>query len=341
MNNEDSIIHRKQESERRDDRKEQPSTLHDRKSETLEESRSPTLQTEKGMELSTIQVEELDKKNLALHSLNQESKEKDAELIQADEKSIQKRIEGIEVVVKEVNDFWETGLIGDDWTFLSMKNHNSFLIGTDKNGVLLFENGAKIYSGKIGKHAKDEGRLCGMIYIPCLNCYFLADPKILYRKGINNRPPSPFMYFDDLGLPSTLFLRYSRPLQRLIICEESITVYVVNPKRRKLEMVFDHDCDGLYLYAFTVFGEKEDQILAATDHGYFILYSINYAQKRGYVDYCQEELKGNNYPTEHISSLAVCENNKYLLVEVARDGIMRFKSSRMLIYMIFDNFFAR
>ena len=51
----------------------------------------------------------------------------------------------LEIKVKVVSHQSESGMIGIGWTYIAMKNASSFLIGTDKKGIKLIENGKKLF----------------------------------------------------------------------------------------------------------------------------------------------------------------------------------------------------
>ena len=86
------------------------------------------------------------------------------------------------VVVERVKDCKKEGLIGGPLTHVALKSHNSYLIGTEKKGLVVLENGSQEYSLKL-PHKFDY--LFDTIYYPPLNCYFLVSFTKLYRKDID------------------------------------------------------------------------------------------------------------------------------------------------------------
>ena len=103
---------------------------------------------------------------------------------------IEKKIQGIEVVVEEVKDSREMTNIQTNWTFLAMKNPKSYLIGTYRQRFDLIDNGRVLFSGKL---PEEDNELYDMAYIPVMDCYFLVSFYNLYLKDINNRPASLFL----------------------------------------------------------------------------------------------------------------------------------------------------
>ena len=78
----------------------------------------------------------------------------------------------MKLAVEQVKDCSEDDFIGGDWTHLALKNHNSYLIGTDKRGFKIIEDDKKIYSANFDR---ETSSFLQVIYIPPpLNCYLMA-----------------------------------------------------------------------------------------------------------------------------------------------------------------------
>ena len=87
-------------------------------------------------------------------------------------------------------------MIGGEWTFLAFKNSNSFGIGTNRKGLILIENSARIFCQRFSLH---ENKLRGLIYIDHLDCYLLNLCSKIFRKDLTDQPP--YLYMD-------IFCRY-------------------------------------------------------------------------------------------------------------------------------------
>ena len=112
--------------------------------------------------------------------------------------------------------------------------------------------------------------------------------------------------------------------QRVIINKDGDQISVINPKTKKLELAFRKSV-GKDIKDFRVFGEQDTRVVAMTKDGYVLLYSLGDFSRRGLVAHYQEELIEEKY--EQTKSIAVCDKNEYVLLEIAASGY----SSRMII----------
>ena len=234
------------------------------------------------------------------------------------------RLEDLKLTVEKIKDCREEGFIGGPKTHVAIKDSNSFLIGTSRRGLLLFNDGTEVYSGE--RHR--AGDLHHIIYAPHLKCYLLAFNKKLYRKNIDNRPPYALMDV-DFGWDYIVRLRYSNLHQRLIINKDNQNISIINPKMKKIEAVMRKDV-GDRITDFRLFGGNEDRVVSLTWDGQVLLYSLTGGQRRGVIHSSEIELIGER--DEMCVSLAVCEKNPYVLVEIGTgdEGI----SSRMIIIKV-------
>ena len=72
------------------------------------------------------------------------------------EEKIESNLNSLELTVHKVKDCSTEGIIGGWWTMSAIRDHNSFLIGTDDigKGLKLIENGTQVYSAKLPKGIK-------------------------------------------------------------------------------------------------------------------------------------------------------------------------------------------
>ena len=123
------------------------------------------------------------------HSRHPRIKEEEASEAQAD--SMRERIEWASILMSKLGVLKEEGITGEGWSYMGVKDSNSFLIGTEKKGLKLVEDGTKFYSAKLSEEARE---IKDIVYFPPLNCYFFAATSSkLYRKDIDDKPPYLFM----------------------------------------------------------------------------------------------------------------------------------------------------
>ena len=237
------------------------------------------------------------------------------------------KFEGLDLVVQKVKDWKRSRAIGGNTTVLGMKNPNSYMIGTTRQEIILIEEGVQLYSGK---PPVEEGAILDIVYSAPLNCYFMAHDYRLYQKYIDNRPGHLFIDVEPGMRPGSCFI-CSQISHRMIFNKRDRNLLVIDAKRKKIETEFEEIKDQKISH-FKVFGKKEDRIISVTERANLVLYSLDYAQKRGVIAHHQLELMSSR--EEEAMTLAVCSKNKYLVVEIAGwQNHSRF-SSRMLVFQI-------
>ena len=219
------------------------------------------------------------------------------------------------------------GMIGGYLTHIAFKSHKSYLVGTYEKGLNLVDNGTLVYSRKL---SVGDSSLFDLIYIPCLNCYFLATMEKLYRKDIDDKPPYLYMGV-ECGLRFGACFRYSNLQEKLYIKKDEKIILVVNPKTKKVEIKAKKTVGG-DIVAYRVFGEMDNRIVSTTEDGLVVLYNLNYREKRGSM-IAQYKLKLIKETKEEPQSLAVCPKNEYILLEIGQN-INSSVCSRMIVFKI-------
>ena len=240
------------------------------------------------------------------------------------------RLERLKVSFEDIRDFAELGKIMGQVTEVALKSLNSHLIvinGTKppfQTELRLRDDGVEVYSGTLTGNIT---YLCDIIYLPApFNCYLLAGWHHLYRKDIDDKPPYFFMDIECSYRRGACF-RYSDLNKRLIINKDGLNISLINPKTKKIEVFAKKDIGGR-IKDFRLFGEKENRVVAVTEEGYVYLYSFGYENKMGLVGHYQEELSEQR--RESTRSIAVCQKNEYVFVEVSQSS-NPFLCSRMII----------
>ena len=220
------------------------------------------------------------------------------------------RLKDLKVSVERIKIFEsESAFEGDD-AVIGLKNERSFLIGTKPQRLNLVDNGVHLFSGQLSKTSR---RVKDIIYVPCLNCYFIAFDSHLYRKEIDDKPP--FLFLDiNCGWRLGGCFRYSIVHQRLIINKDKKKISVVNLENRELEIEIEKGV-GDNIRDFRLFGEQEDRVISVTCDGYLVLYRLNYDQMEGSViaDFKLELIEDRQ---EQPWSISLCDRNEYALVEM-------------------------
>ena len=240
------------------------------------------------------------------------------------EERIKKKIKNLKLEVQELNAHKEWGVIGDDWTYLALKNPTSYLIGTRRKGLKIIEDNSLIYKGKLpGQYTK----LVEAIYIEPLNTYLLYHNKQIFRKDINQNPPYPFINI-KCGVRFGACFKYSKIQNQLIINKDYTNLAAVNLQAKAVEIEVEKTV-GKDLKDFKIFGLEDTRVASVSIGGFVFVYQLNYNEKRGAI---VESFKIDliEQREEEAQSIAVCGKNQYFLVEIGQK-YSPYRSSRMII----------
>ena len=240
------------------------------------------------------------------------------------------KLRDLHVTVKEICNYNEQGIIGGNRTHLALKNLNSYLVGTQLNGIKVIEKGSQVYSSEL---PEDDSHLFDTIYYPPEDCYFLASSFRLLRKDIDDQPPYVFMKV-RCGIKDGACLIYSSLHQKLIINKDFENIAVINPKKTKIEIEVEKSV-GNFILDFRVFGEEDESVVSVTNDGYIILHSLDYYNAVGSE---VSNLEFLEEAEEMPNSIAVCKKNEYVCVEIGKNASCL--SSRMVILKLTDNAFT-
>ena len=276
-----------------------------------------------------------------------------------EEEETQIKIEDVQVAVGLVRECKNLGKIGDNYTFLAMKNSDSYMLATCDVGLLLIENRKRTYSTPSKSRFGD---VMDAIYIPALDSYLIAYNYQLFKKDINDQPP--YLFLDvQCGVRLGACFRYSNIHSKLMINE--ITIYdkrrdqmnyerlpdinevnqdkekvrnkisVVDLKKNKKEPELSVKKEfGLDIWDFRLYGKDQNQVVAVTEDGYIILYNFYFKHRLSYLlDKCKINLDDER--DECATSVAVCERNEYIFVDIAKRHFSPL-ASRMVVFKISD-----
>ena len=158
--------------------------------------------------------------------------------------------------VEKNRDCEQWGRIGGRTTVIGLKNSNSFLIGTQRKGLILMEDGAEAFVGNL---PVKYGSLLGIIYYLPLKCYLLAHDDRVYKKDLNSRPVYLFINI-QCGKRAGGCSRYSNLQQRLDVNRDEENIALSNNKTRKLEIKFKKGV-GNSIGDVRVFGKEQKPVV--------------------------------------------------------------------------------
>ena len=238
----------------------------------------------------------------------------------------EKEIEDMKLDLEVLKDFDPVkDLIGGTWTYLAMKSYDSFIIGTKKRGLKVFENGIEVYSEK---YVQDNRSLTDLIYIDHLNCYLMDYDNKIYRKDIDNQPPYFFMKC-LCGLRIGASFSYSRLHKRLIVSKNYKNISAINLDTRKIEIEVKKTL-GTDIFDFVVFGRKQNRVIAVSKEGHLLLYRLDFGQKTG-INISHTEVRMLEGRREQPQSVAINGKNDVVLLEIGENK-NPLKCSRVAVF---------
>ena len=273
-------------------------------------------------------MEKFDKEHTIQHGPQQINKETPANEKAFNENSLNPKIETI-------NTHCHEGTIGLHNTDLVMKSESTYLIMTDFRGMKVIKDCEQVYSGSLPQ--KDS--VDGSVYDDHLDCFFFTHGGIIYRKDIDDKPPSVFM---NLRALRRYFgkLRYSLKNRRMVSIASSKFIMVVNNAEKRVELDVNKGIDG-YISSFRVFGSKGNKVVSVTRAGLLLLHIFCYKLKKltKFNSFQIELVKGEKSKQEVAESIAVCEENEHILVSII--GGFGFESSKLMIFQLEGETFVK
>ena len=244
-------------------------------------------------------------------------------LHQAYLRSSEKYIQNLTLTNQQFAVHKEPSLIGGKYTFMALKSHNSYMIGSILKGIKVIENGLVVHKSLCDK----EDCIRDLIYIEKLDCYIMAYDWKLYRKDIDNK--RPYLFIDVVcGIRFGASLRFSTLNNRLITNKDMKTICAINLETRAVEIQIEKKV-GNEIYDFRVFGKLENRVVSITRDGYVVLHRLNYQQKDGSVS-GRLKVKLLEERQERFKSVVVCSRGEYIFLEIGQ-AANPFLCSRMMV----------
>ena len=158
-----------------------------------------------------------------------------------------------------------------------------------------------------------HGRISEIVYNRHLNCYLLSVDSFIYRKDIDKKLVYIYLRV-NCGVIAANSLKYSNFHKRLFINKFESYLSVVNPRSKKVEINMRKKT-GDKIGDFKLFGQHDNRLVSVTFDGYVALYNLTHNKKRGVIS--QSRLDLISQRREQPTSIAVCNKNRYLLVEIS------------------------
>ena len=230
------------------------------------------------------------------------------------------------------------GGISSNSTFLAYKNETSFMLGTWKRGIKVVEDDTVVYSENLPNH---YGALKDMVYIEPHDYYLMDHDKKLWRKNVDDKPPSVFMDI-GCGFRKGACLRYSKLNDRLFVAQNGNAISVINLERRQIETsTVLSQLTMQTIMDFRVLGEHQNRVIAITNSGCVNLATFTIPMRK-VSSVCSLDLDLWQARKEKGFSIAVSDDDDYAFVEIeGENSYSSLLCSRMMILKINANSIER
>ena len=138
----------------------------------------------------------------------------------------------LKIKIQEFKNQSNKGIIRGDWTYVTLKDLNSYAIETDGQGLKVVEDSVEIYSKSFPGNKNIRNSIN---YREDLNCYLLNFNYQIYRKEIDDRHPYFFMDLYCVLKPG-ISRSHSELNTRFILAKKRSYISVVNPYQKRVEM---------------------------------------------------------------------------------------------------------
>ena len=206
---------------------------------------------------------------------------------------------------------------------LAVKNQQSFLLITTAGFLTLFEDNKLVFSSK----TKTENfHFWGAKYAKKLNAYLILNKGCVYRKDIDPKREYKWLKLKISGFSLCKSVLFSEAQNSLIVDDCEWYFKVIDFKTRKLKVKFFGRKEKNFV-DLKLFGASDSQVACLTANGWLQLYSYAFlSQIHG--NYKNFKIKFSACRNETACSLAVCNHNKYIMVELRR---VNGTSSRLIM----------
>ena len=219
----------------------------------------------------------------------------------------------LKLEVKIRQNFWQTDLIGEHWTFLAMKNKNNFLVGTHLKGLILVKNGEEVYADQLPEKKK---RLWDVVYAEPKDCYFLCHNDKLYKKTNDGQPPTLHMNI-GFGFRLGACMQYSAKNDRLLVNSSGRYITIIDTQEKNVELSIPKTF-GSSITDFKLFGPDESYVACITMDGFLSIVSFDVSQAQGSV-LTKFHISLKEKRKEEGLSLRLCDEGRYICVSLVSE----------------------
>ena len=272
------------------------------------------------------------------------------------------RVKMAKIEIFEIADQNESGLIGGPSpTFLGIKDSENYLVGTSHKGLKLVKQKRVLYRTRRDDCLRREIDLGDMLYAEKIDAYFFISNNKLFVKYIDSNPPNLVFgkSFSFETLKSGSWLRYSSHRNRLLVnsyeyklCRPCSQITVINPFKREIE--FTVDLGEAKIHDFKLSGLSEDKMIVLTQtekeeyceeeerfirsysHQLFYI-KLDYSRRKGRMMSQTKNFEKSDICYSSQATLAVCDQGRYVCVELSRTGFRGRMLIRNLVYQICDD----
>ena len=231
--------------------------------------------------------------------------------------------------VDTISDYSKELMISGHSIFFAMKTEETYLVTGTRKGLILVANNKQLFSSEFPGNNYDA--ITHVEFIDHLDAFLMFfDDGCVFRKDIDQKSPYSYfqLQFESVSDGMSVCFSYSRENQVLIIGTNFDTFSVLGLQKEPKITTKVSRFLGEEAVDLTLFGSMENKLAILTQDGYLLLYFLNFAIKKVCV-FTYLKLISEGETCNEESTVAVCDNNTYLFVQIINQFERR--SSRLIV----------
>ena len=249
----------------------------------------------------------------------------------------QRTINSIKPKIDQIRPSQDSPFIGGNITLIAVKNETSYLLATNKRGLVLIENDQIMFQDLLPQNCMS---LLDLLYIPDHDFYLMCHNKQVYKKDIDHL--QAYLYLPNVkcfGWPKQC-IKYSRVNERIFINSGSKEIVIFNPRNVSMRFTISSILGNLNA-DFTLFEKSEKFLMFLTLDCRLGVQEVEYnEQKSSVID--MKKLPARDFLIKETGcSLAVDPACEFVCVSTRGTKSQKNFIMRYIVYGLKNNLIGR